>query len=763
MVSRHIHIRGLVQGIGFRPHVYRLATRYRLLGTVSNSRDGVHITVSGPAADIEAFIQDLESNPPRSAVITAFQVEATGSETFPDFSIIESDSTTETDLLLTPDLGLCENCAREMREPGNRRYAYAFTTCIHCGPRYSITQQLPYDRPNTVMQSFLQCPECLDEYHDPLNRRYYSQTNSCPTCGITLRLFKQNGELRSTNPEIIFATIARSLEAGEIIAVKGIGGYLLLCDARNARAIQLLRQRKRRPHKPLAVLFPTLEDARECVEINDAEAALLSDIRAPIVLCRQRENPRVKLATEALAPGLGTLGAMLPYAPVLLQISSVFPHAVVATSGNLHGSPIVYEDQAALDHLSEVADLILSNNREILVPQDDSVIRIAPQHHQPILLRRSRGWAPNFQPAHLPPARQNILAFGADLKSAFALHSKEKIFISQYLGNQEMYESQQAFGKSLQHLQNLLQFTPEIILADMHPAYASRLAAQKMAAEMNIPFHEIQHHEAHFAAVLAENDLLNCPEKILGIAWDGTGYGHDGRIWGMEFFEYNGYPFMQIIRTRPFAHISGDAMSREPRLAAFSLMHHIPDAARYLEPLFTADEFSFFSKAVRPDAGATFSHSAGRLFDAVACLLGYRGKMNYEGQAALWLENMATKAKPAQDFWTVNSSDEELNFDSLFSSLLQELSEGRAVEQLAFKFHLSLVMLIRYLTENRGYSKIAFSGGVFQNALLISLIHQHLNDFQLYFHQQLSPNDESISYGQIACRLIGEMNSPHSS
>ncbi len=756
MISRHIHIKGLVQGIGFRPHVYRLAQQYHLKGTVLNSRNGVHIQVSGEEFEVDTFIQELKEKPPQSSIITGFEIEPIAQNGFADFRIIDSEEKNKPDLLITPDLGLCEQCALEMMDPENHRHAYAFTTCIHCGPRYSIMKTLPYDRPHTTMLHFEQCPGCREEYSNPKNRRYYSQTNSCADCGITLQLFKPNGTLVVNEENKIYELILTALENGEIVAIKGIGGYLLCCDARNEKAIQNLRTKKHRPEKPLAVLFPSLPYAEDLLEIDEAEAAWLTDIRAPIVVCRQKKEARKLLATEALAPGLDTLGIMMPYAPLLLQLMQLFPHPLVATSGNMHGSPIIYQDDLAIEYLGEISDWILMHNREIVVPQDDSVIRLTPKYRQPVLLRRSRGWAPNFQPSMLPQSKENILAFGAELKSAFAMQKDEKVFISQYLGNQENYESQQAFGHCLYHLSGLLEFTPEKILIDKHPNYYNRLQASEIASKHNAPLVEIQHHEAHFAAVLAENKLIENTEKILGIVWDGTGFGHDGRIWGMEFFEYNDHAFTQVIRVRPFAHLAGDKMSREPRLAALSIAGHLPGAEELLKPLFTGAEWEYYQRALKLKENAALSYSAGRLFDAAAFLLGFNRAMSYEGQSAMWLENLASKTKdPEPEFWQVDLSDKEIIFDSLFTQMIAELKSGTSKEILAWQFHFSLVKMIENIAGILGIKQLAFSGGVFQNTLLVDLLRQQMeNKFHLFFHKNLSPNDESIGYGQLAWYAI---------
>jgi len=420
MQTWHIHMGGLVQGVGFRPFVYRLAHDMGITGTVSNTCSGVHIHATATQDQLEAFYKKLVTTPPPHAIITQHEAHPEALQAFTDFSIIESEREQSPNLLLTPDYALCEDCRNELHNPRNRRYHYPFITCTHCGPRYSIINALPYDRCNTTMAPFEPCAKCEAEYHNPRNRRHYSQTNSCPDCGIALHLFNNQGEEICTEPECMIVMVKDALLNGHIVAVKGIGGYLLLCDATNFFAIKLLRERKARPAKPFAVLYPDSRMAAADVELRPVEAGELQSPAAPIVLCRLLPQPASGICAEQLAPGLGKLGVMLPYAPLLELISKAVNRPLVATSGNISGAPIIYQDNAALEYLGEIADFVLTHDREIVVPQDDSVVQFTRHTRQRIVLRRSRGMAPNFLPAPLQ-LQEPTVATGAEMKGSFAL------------------------------------------------------------------------------------------------------------------------------------------------------------------------------------------------------------------------------------------------------------------------------------------------------------------------------------------------------
>lgn len=740
--SFHIHICGQVQGVGFRPFVWRLATEWGLQGWVNNAADGVHIVVNASAERASAFMEALQVQAPSLSRITRATLIEIPAQAFEGFSIVSSDSDAEPNLLLSPDFALCEDCRRELHQAGNRRYAYAFITCTNCGPRFSIVDGLPYDREHTAMRDFEMCPDCRAEYESVSDRRYYSQTNSCAVCGVQLSFYSPGGEV------IHEGALALALEAlwqGKILAVKGIGGFLLMCDATNKQAINTLRERKHRPSKPFAVLYPNEQTLGADVDLWPEATALLRSAAAPIVLLPLLDKPASGIAAGELAPALDRLGVMLPYAPLLELIAAGFGAPLVATSGNLSGSPIFYTDEQIQKGLTGIADAVLSHNRRILSPQDDSVVQLSKNTGHAIIMRRARGFAPTFLGGVSVNAGRSVLATGAMLKSAFAWQHKGNIYLSPYLGDLENYDTHTHFENMLNRFLGMFNARPQSIVADSHPAYFSTQLAERLAEEWQAPLLKVQHHKAHFAAVLGENDLLEDSEPILGVIWDGTGLGDDGQIWGGEFFVWRQG---QISRASHFAYFDfllGDKMPREPRLSALSLARHIPEAVPLLESKFTPTEWALYHKILQR-GGLLQTSSAGRLFDGVASLLGLADKVSYEGEAAMRLEVLARR------YFKQNALPASLPpaSASTINALIEGLAMSLSREQLAADFHLSLIASIIQEAQTLGCRKIAFSGGVFQNSLLADLAIQFLlPDFELYFHRQLSPNDESIAYGQL--------------
>lgn len=744
MPSYHIHIEGQVQGVGFRPHVFRMAKRLGLNGWVSNGADGVHVEISGFEDSCNVFINELREQPPHLARITNQQIYLIENPGFDDFKIRESISDAKPNLLLTPDLGLCDKCREEVKNSLDRRHQYAFTTCIHCGPRYSIVKSLPYDRENTSMREFEMCPSCKEEYNDPENRRYYSQTNSCPHCGVDLLLTDNRGKiLNGKDSEVLDKTIDL-LHRGKIVAVKGIGGYLLVTDATNAKAIQTLREKKHRPTKPFALLYPSLEYVREDAFVSESEARELKSIESPIVLLSVFASPPSKIAIEQIAPGLNRIGVILPYSPLLELIASRWKKPLIATSGNLSGSPIFCEDEKAFENLDSIADYFLSNNRDIIVPQDDSVVQYTNDHHR-IVLRRSRGYAPTFLPNPFYQ-KQTIVAAGGELKSTFGFLCQGNLYLSQYLGDLESFDTQENYRHIMEHLLGLLKAKPTRVLVDSHPSYYSTQLAKELATTWEAPVSKVQHHIAHFSAVLAENNLIQNEEKILGVIWDGTGWGDDGNVWGGEYFIYDNFNFTRIAHLDYFDHLLGDKFSREPRLCALSLLAD-HDAREILKTKFTEPEWVLYTEMLNQKNNLKTS-SVGRLFDGVASLLGLCDYSTYEGEAAMYLEACAENAGAE-----ISGDRIKRNFSlrDYLNRLVFEIQEGTPKEILAYRFHVALVNWIEEIAIHEEISTLAFSGGVFQNALLVELIHKRLgHQYQLYFHQQLSPNDECIAFGQLA-------------
>lgn len=768
MNTWHIHIKGQVQGVGFRPFIFRLANLENLKGWVSNAIDGVHIEINANQKTTHLFLGKILSQAPSLAQITASSITAVEKKEFTHFSIIESTKEGIANLLLSPDFGMCSDCQKELSTTTNRRSKYPFITCTNCGPRYSIIQDLPYDRVATTMQYFEMCDTCLEEDHSPSDRRYFSQTTSCPNCTIQLYLFDNNRITISKNPFEIIEKISQLWSEGKIVAIKGIGGYLLTCNATNKNVIQKLRQLKHRPTKPFALMFPNLDLVKKEVEISKMESQELENVVAPIVILNLKNTADTNLQLEAIAPNLNQIGVMLPYTPLFDLLLEKFKRPIVATSGNISNAPIIFDDKKALAELFTIADFTLTNNRQIVVPQDDSVIRFSFLKKQKIIIRRSRGLAPTYINPQLNFSNQTILSAGAMLKSTFTFLHQGNSFISQYLGDLENFDTTENYRHTIQHFFNLFRSDPEVIICDAHPDYPSTQFAEQLAAASNLPLLKVQHHIAHFAAILGEHNLIQSSEPILGVIWDGTGLGDDGNIWGGEFLIFKNHQFKRCGHLSYFDFILGNKMPKEPRISALVLSKNIPDALKILKEKFTEQEWNIYNKLITKDS-ILKSSSIGRLFDAVAALLNLCDKQSFEGEAAMLLENLAL------DFFKENgldflssyfsklSAQQTISTDEILSGIIEDIQQNKPINFIAAKFHFSLIQSIEAFAKLSNIQKIAFSGGVFQNGVLVDLLQHHLeNKYELYFHQSLSPNDENISFGQLIYHQI-QQNSANKS
>lgn len=763
MQSWHIHIKGQVQGVGFRPFVCLLAQRLKLNGWVNNDVDGVHIEFNGTQKNATSFLNYILEKPPVLAKITAYQLTEVLSKAYSSFEIVHSQNNGNPNLLLTPDAAICEACSQELFDATNRRNDYPFTTCTNCGPRYAITKSVPYDRGRTTMNVFQMCSDCLEEYEDSNNRRFYSQTNSCPACSIKLELFDcKKGTARKVSSSFsttkILEEIVAVWQAGKIVAIKGVGGYLLTCDAGNEKVVQLLRKRKHRPTKPFAVMFPTIQMLERALKVGVREKEVLLSTAAPIMLLPQKKVSDT--LASAVAPKLNQIGAMLPYTALHQLLLKAYGRPIIATSGNSSNRPIIFKEEKAIIELPTIADYIVTNNRKIVVPQDDSVLKFTYFKQRKIILRRSRGYAPSYIAPNLNFSQQPTVAMGAMLKSTFALVHQGNTFISQYLGDLDNFETQENYKETLHHLLAIFQTSPTLLLVDKHPQYAATIYGKELATQLSISTIAIQHHEAHFAAVLAENDLINHHSPVLGVIWDGTGLGNDGHIWGGEFFVYDNYQFERRHHLAYVDFILGDKMAKEPRISALSFCWEISEALPILKEKFTQTEWTIYNKLLTKGSALKTS-SMGRLFDAVAALLGISNKQSYEGAAAMLLESKALQYFQKEGLFTTFSSIDEnkdtFNFTTteILRRLLHDLMAGATTEYIAAHFHFLLIKYIEKIAITQNVKKIAFSGGVFQNGLLVDLLIHHLGaNFDLHFHKNLSPNDENISFGQLVHNLI---------
>ncbi len=740
-----ISVRGTVQGVGFRPFVYREATTRGLAGWVRNSPAGVVIEAQGDPEALAALRDAIRHAPPANARITAIEVHALVLRDETGFRIATSEAGGPRSLQLLPDLATCERCLAELLDPDDRRYRYPFINCIDCGPRYSIIEDLPYDRSRTAMRHFPLCAACRAEYHDPANRRFHAEPNACPACGPRLALWEAAGAVLARDDDALVGA-AQAIREGRIVAVKGLGGFHLVADARDVAAVARLRARKRRPDKPFAVMFPSLAAIQACCDVSPAAETLLLSAARPIVLLPYRGGP----IAPAVAPGNPRLGALLPYTPLhhLLLRELGFP--VVATSGNLSGDPIVTDETEALNRLAGIADAFLVHDRRIVRPLDDSVAQLVCD--EPQLLRLARGHAPLFLPVAGVPA--GLLAGGGHLKTSVALTRGTDVVLGAHLGDLESAAACRAHVAALADLVRLLDATPRCAVGDPHPGYASWRALERTG----LPRVTVQHHLAHVAACLAEHGRA---PPALGVAWDGTGQGSDGTIWGGEFLRVSRNGWRRIARLRPFRLPGGEAAIREPRRAALGLLHAAYGERAFimtdLPPLqaFAPGERAILERLLARGVNAPPTSSMGRLFDACAALLGLCQRSRFEGQAAMRLEWAAQHAtdRPAYAFplrRTEDASPVELDWQPALDALLADRRAGIDVGSIADAWHRGLAAAIVAVAEHAGERVVVLSGGCFQNVRLTeaAVAALRVNGFNPLWHQGVPPNDGGLALGQ---------------
>jgi hydrogenase maturation protein HypF len=758
MARRQVLVRGNVQGVGFRPFVFDLASRLGLHGFVQNRTSDVLIEVEGEAVALDRFLTDLGADPPPLARIEHVQWQpqpGTGESTF---QIRPSDETLTEPRYIPADVATCADCLAELFDPADRRYRYPFLNCSHCGPRLTIIQAMPYDRARTTMATFAMCPACAAEYADPANRRFHAQPTCCPACGPRLMLRDAQGQpVVCADP---LAEAVASLRAGRIVAIKGLGGYHLACAAGNEQAVAELRRRKTREEKPFAVMVADVAAADRLCEVSAAEQQLLLAPERPIVLLERRAGASV---AAAVAPGNPLLGIMLPYTPLhqlLLRDLAGIP--LVMTSGNRSDEPIAYEDNDARQRLAGIADGFLGHDRPIQRRCDDSVTRVVAGAEVP--LRRSRGYTP--LPVRLPrPCPCPILALGGELKATFALGQENRAILSHHLGDLDHYEAYRAFAEGIDHYTGLFAVEPALIVHDLHPGYASTQFALERAERTKTPVLAVQHHHAHLASCLADNGLT---EPVIGVIFDGTGYGTDGAIWGGEFLvgDYCGFRRAAHFRYVPMP--GGEAAIREPWRMAVA---HLLDAG--LVP-------ALFSKHIASAAIATvqrmterrinspLTSSVGRLFDAVAALIGLRQHVSHEGQAAMELEWQAREAEPDRAYpfeLFTDTAGQPCQIDTrpLLAAVVADVNSGASMARIARRFHSTLVEIIaavccRIRAQTR-LEAVVLSGGVFMNALLLSEAQARLSadGFRVYRHRQVPPNDGGLCLGQLAIGAAGAL------
>jgi hydrogenase maturation protein HypF len=739
-------IRGAVQGVGFRPFVYRLATEMNLKGYVLNSSKGVFIEVEGESDLLKNFLLRLEREKPSISIIQSLEYQILDLIGYTDFEIRKSEKEEETSALILPDIATCKDCLQELFDPNDRRYLYPFINCTNCGPRFTIIEMLPYDRPRTSMKNFQMCPDCEREYHNPEDRRFHAQPIACPVCGPHIELWDFNGESIAEKENAIYLTIDL-INQGKILAIKGIGGFHLVVNAVDDNAVRELRKRKHREEKPFALMFPDIEQIKQVCEVNELEERLLLSPEAPIVLLRKKVNLNQFKISEFIAPDNPYLGIMLPYTPLHHILMRFLKKPIVATSGNLSEEPICIDEYEALERLKGIADYFLVHNRPILRHSDDSIVRII--HNREFVIRRARGYAP------LPyllndEDKKNLIAVGGHLKNTISLKKGKQVFISQHIGDLSTLESFKAFQRTISDFMNLYEVGEVKFVGDLHPEYLST----KFLKEQKIEFKLVQHHLAHIAACKLENDVKG---QALGVSWDGTGYGFDGKIWGSEFYLIDDESFEHLGQFRKFYLPSGEKAIKEPKRTLAGILYEIygDDILNFhiLKSKFDEIEFKLIVSQIEKKINSPECVSAGRLFDAVSSLIGITDYSNFEGQAAMKLEFAIENG--INDFYEFEFHKKAIviiDWEKIIKGILEDLEKGVSKNKIAAKFHNTLTEIIVEFARFTNQRKVLLSGGCFQNVYLLERTIERLKEenFQVYWHQRVPTNDGGISFGQIA-------------
>ncbi|HET9743780.1 MAG TPA: carbamoyltransferase HypF [Terriglobales bacterium] len=756
---KRIKLSGIVQGVGFRPFVYNLAHKLQLNGFVLNSSSGVSIEVEGPEYAIAEFIDRLRSSPPPLSRIQEIEESTLDPCGYSDFAIRHSVAQAGEFVLVSPDVGTCDDCWRDFSDPKNRRLGYPFTNCTNCGPRYTIIRDIPYDRPSTTMAPFVMCRECQAEYDDPTNRRFHAQPNACSVCGPSLALAENGSFLPHGDRTFGFGDLSLSimrdvrdaLRAGKIVAVRGLGGFLLACDAQNDESVRLLRQRKKRSDKPFALMSRDIASVESFCTVSNDDRAFLLSTRRPIVILTRREHAKI---SNAVAPGNNTLGVMLPYTPLHYLLFGNSPDepsefaALVMTSGNISEEPIVISNEEAWKRLAAVADYFLLHNRDIYMRTDDSVVRSFAGQER--VLRRSRGYVPN--PIDLGLPVHELLAYGGELKNTFCLTKDHYAILSQHIGDLENYETLLFFEETLANLKKLFRVEPQAVAFDLHPRYMSSRFAQALPLARKIG---VQHHHAHIASCMAENHLR---DSVIGVAFDGTGYGTDGQVWGGEFLvaDFAGFERRAHFRYIPLP--GGDAAIRQPWRVALSYLRdafgdQVPESA-VTSLCIPEKERAIAEAMLERRINTVQTSSCGRLFDAVASLIGLRQQVNFEGQAAIELETIAAKGIEDRYSYEITNDDPcRVDFRPTIAGIVGDLA-SKSQGEIAARFHNTVAAMIvevcARIRKSDGLRRVCLSGGTFQNTYLLDRTVRELEKqgFEVFLHRNVPPNDGGISLGQ---------------
>jgi hydrogenase maturation protein HypF len=745
MKRAEIGITGIVQGIGFRPFIYNLAKAHSIRGWVLNNEKGVLIDAESKDGNLDRFVQDIPKLAPPLARIESFDVKYLEPLGYSTFEIRKSEEAQDKFVLISPDVATCDQCLSELFSPKNFRYRYPFINCTLCGPRFTIIQDIPYDRRKTTMAPFIMCPVCQKEYEEPLDRRFHAQPNACPACGPSLHLEDRRGKEVSGNPIVKTLDL---LSKGRIAAIKGIGGFHLACDAKNQDAVSSLRSRKFREDKPFAVMCQNIDEVKEHCEVNEEEEKLLLSVERPIVILRRRGNSPI---AHAVAPYQDTLGVMLPYSPLHHLLLNDSLKTLVMTSGNVSDEPISYKNEEAFGRLSKIADYFLFHNREIHMRCDDSVIRIFDG--KPYILRRSRGYVPF--PIKLSFPLEMILACGGELKNTFCLTRGQYAFMSHHIGDLENLETLTSFEEGIEHFKKLFYIEPKAVAHDLHPDY---LSTQYALSIPDIPRIAVQHHHAHIVSAMAENGIEG---DVIGVALDGTGFGLDGTVWGGEFIKANLRDFDRLAHLKKVPMPGGSMAIKEPwRMAMVYLLDAFEEEAAKLKidlmKRIDFQKWDILKRAIKQKVNSPLTSSMGRLFDAISSLLSIRDEVHYEGQAAIELEMIADRG--VKEGYPFQNHEEEVPMvidpAEMIRGIVRDLIDGVPSSKISGKFHRTISRMIietcETIRSKEKLNRVVLGGGVFQNIFLLSLVTEDLkrSGFDVYTHHLVPPNDGGISLGQ---------------
>jgi len=751
MKRAEIGITGIVQGIGFRPFIYNLAKSHAIRGWVLNNEKGVSIDAEGDDRSLDRFIQDIPRLAPSLSRIESFEVTYLPPFGYRSFEIRTSEEAQEKFVLISPDVATCDQCLSELFSPTNFRYHYPFINCTLCGPRYTIIKDIPYDRHKTTMAPFTMCPVCQKEYEDPGDRRFHAQPNACPACGPSLELIDRHRERVSGDPVEVLLDL---LEKGKIIAIKGIGGFHLACDATNDDAVSSLRSRKFREDKPFAVMCRDIEEVKKHCEMDEEEERLLLGVARPIVILKRKKGSTI---APSVAPYQNTLGVMLPYSPLHHLLFHGSLASLVMTSGNVSDEPIAYRSDEAIGRLSGIADYFLFHNREIHMRCDDSVTRVF--EGRPYILRRSRGYVPF--PVKVSFPLEMILACGGELKNTFCLTRGQYAFLSHHIGDLENLETLSSFEEGIEHFKRLFYIEPKAVVYDLHPDYLSTKYALSLS---DLPRVGVQHHHAHVASCMVENGIDG---EVIGVALDGTGYGTDGTVWGGEFLKASMRDFSRMAHLRPVPMPGGSKAIKEPwRMAMIYLLEAFGGEGEDLKIDFMKridpQKWAILRRMIERKMNTPLTSSMGRFFDAISAVLSIRHEVHYEGQAAIELEMIADQEVTEEYPFSIRRDERPMVIDpsETVRALVRDLVEGISTSIISGKFHRTIASLIvetcQAIRSAEGLNRVVLSGGVFQNMFLLSLAVMGLKraGFDVYTHHLVPTNDGGISLGQA---VIGHM------